>query len=194
MGMLQISDQSQKQLTLRSSCCLCSALKWCSTRVLEELWPFHLSFIIIIIILGEYQSTSVEKTIYTLTISLHTNFSEFLANTQKTWCLICTAEERAVHNEFDTERMTVKHTDRTSQDTDSCWYSLRNQMFSCSWCWSWCAAAVGNRPSSPAQNPRANRTIENEISETCKLDLPLYSTAYSILYIGVVEYYIQINK
>lgn len=112
----------------------------------------------------------------------------------KNLMLDCTAEERAVHNEFDTERMTVKHPDGTSQDTDSCWYSLRNQMFSCSWCWSWCAAAVGNRPSSPAQNPRANRTIENEISETCKLDLPLYSTAYSILYIGVVEYYIQINK
>lgn len=88
--------------------------------------------------------------------------------TQHKLMLDLPAEECAVHNEFW----------YGAYDCKTHWQNLtrlrlRNQMFSCSWCWSWFASVVGNRTTSPAQSPRVNKTIQNEISEICRLDLPM---------------------
>lgn len=56
------------------------------------------------------------------------DLSDFLANdglTNATKTDVWFAQQRNVLYimSFDTERMTVKHTDRTSHDTDPCWYT-----------------------------------------------------------------------
>lgn len=132
------------------SCCLCSALKWCSTRVLEELRSNHLSFLLLIILWELQMCASVEKPTYTLKVSLCTNpyeqtsvgFWQTMALlTQQKLMLDLPAEECAVHNEFwygayDCKTHWQNLTRLRFMLIHCC---LRNQMFSCSWCWSWFA-------------------------------------------------------